>query len=241
MSISDQGIANAIIRIQGITQLDRIRETAVPTQATPSTKGPSKGERTASRILQSASSIFADQGYEKASLKKIADAADVREPSIYQHFGSKENLYRESINQALNSFWQQIEIWISDANLPSIIQIPDKLFDFFDENPDTARLIQQEVSNHCSEPDKLAHYWFENIFPAGEAMLEGIAGTKTGDPQTKQIMICCMAIINQIIGYYTLAPYVEKLGYACLTDDEAKAMQRKAIKNSIKGLLFIDL
>jgi AcrR family transcriptional regulator len=53
------------------------------------------------RILKAASRVFADQGYEGASVRDIVARADVNQAAINYHFGSKEGLYRAVLEQAL--------------------------------------------------------------------------------------------------------------------------------------------
>jgi AcrR family transcriptional regulator len=44
------------------------------------------------QILDAAAQVFADKGFHGATTKEIADAADVSEGTIYNYFGSKEDL-----------------------------------------------------------------------------------------------------------------------------------------------------
>jgi AcrR family transcriptional regulator len=53
-----------------------------------------KDERRA-RILDAAARVFADRGYEAASLDEIAEAAEISKPVIYDHFDSKKALHIE--------------------------------------------------------------------------------------------------------------------------------------------------
>ena len=44
-------------------------------------------------ILEVAGQVFAEGGYERASMDRIADQAGVSKPMLYAYFGSKEGLY----------------------------------------------------------------------------------------------------------------------------------------------------
>lgn len=48
-------------------------------------------------ILAAAAPVFGEFGYERSSIDAIAAAAGVSKPTIYSHFGSKEQLFRESV------------------------------------------------------------------------------------------------------------------------------------------------
>lgn len=51
-----------------------------------------KSERTRERILDAAAAAFRERGFSATRLSDIADRAELQAPSIYYHFGSKEEL-----------------------------------------------------------------------------------------------------------------------------------------------------
>jgi AcrR family transcriptional regulator len=60
---------------------------------------PSKVTR--NKIIKAAARIFAESGYEGASIRSIVARADVNQAAISYHFGSKEGLYRAVLAMAL--------------------------------------------------------------------------------------------------------------------------------------------
>jgi AcrR family transcriptional regulator len=56
-----------------------------------------KGQRTRRRILSAAREVFGGLGYEGASIRAIAAAAEVDKSSVIQYFGTKEQLFREAV------------------------------------------------------------------------------------------------------------------------------------------------
>jgi AcrR family transcriptional regulator len=58
-----------------------------------------KGEDTARRILEAAIEVFAEEGYDGASTRALAERAKVNLPAIQYYFGSKEGLYRAAIGE----------------------------------------------------------------------------------------------------------------------------------------------
>lgn len=54
-------------------------------------------------ILDAAAPVFGEAGYERASIETIAAAAGVSKPTVYSHFGSKENLFRQSVADSARS------------------------------------------------------------------------------------------------------------------------------------------
>ena len=60
-----------------------------------------EGLKSKEAILLAALEVFARGGYEGASLPKIARLANVAPPLIHYYFGSKENLWRETVDHSL--------------------------------------------------------------------------------------------------------------------------------------------
>jgi AcrR family transcriptional regulator len=66
----------------------------------------SRRERRAARkreqILEAAASVFAEQGFRRATTKDIAEAADIAEGTIYNYFQSKDDLLMGILDQLAN-------------------------------------------------------------------------------------------------------------------------------------------
>ena len=67
----------------------------------------SKDRKTHEKLMNCAEKIFAEKGYDKASVREITAAANVNLASIHYHFGSKENLLQELLNRKLEWLNQQ--------------------------------------------------------------------------------------------------------------------------------------
>lgn len=57
------------------------------------------GNAVRDRLLDAALRLFARKGFESASVRELAEAADVTRPTLYYHFGSKEGLYLELVER----------------------------------------------------------------------------------------------------------------------------------------------
>jgi AcrR family transcriptional regulator len=56
---------------------------------------------TSDKIIKAASRVFAESGFQGASVRRIVARADVNQAAINYHFGSKEALYRAVLQKAL--------------------------------------------------------------------------------------------------------------------------------------------
>ena len=60
---------------------------------------PSSGADTRTKIIHAASDLFAERGYIGTTTRSIAERAGVNEVTLFRHFGTKENLAKEVMNQ----------------------------------------------------------------------------------------------------------------------------------------------
>src|SRR6266699_3570240 len=73
-------------------------EHATPEDAPPEPRHDGRGRGdTRARIQQVAVQLFAEQGYEKTSLREIAERLDVTKAALYYHFKSKEDIVRSLV------------------------------------------------------------------------------------------------------------------------------------------------
>lgn len=57
------------------------------------------GPDTRAAILRVALELFTAQGYEATSMRQIAEALNIRKPSLYYHFAGKEEIVRSLVDQ----------------------------------------------------------------------------------------------------------------------------------------------
>ena len=102
------------------------------------------------RIIEQATRLFAERGFDGVSLQAIADAVGVRKPSLLYHFPSKDAL-REAVMDRMLGHWQD--------ELPRILVAAQTgkdrfksglgaLVGYFTDNPDRARLVVREMLDH---------------------------------------------------------------------------------------------
>ncbi|MCD9625133.1 TetR/AcrR family transcriptional regulator [Rhabdothermincola salaria] len=60
------------------------------------------------QLLATALATFAERGYHQASMNDIADAAGVTKPVLYQHFGSKRELFLEVLREVGGELRQRV-------------------------------------------------------------------------------------------------------------------------------------
>ena len=93
-------IALDIFRLEHICQAayfargGPMADTANTPRRRPAVGGYARGEETRARIVAAALEVFGEEGYERASTRRIASQAGVSPPALQYYFDSKEGLHR---------------------------------------------------------------------------------------------------------------------------------------------------
>lgn len=132
---------------------------------------PSKGTQTKTDILQAAYDLFIRHGYHGTSMRQIAARAGLALGSIYNHFGSKEALFREVV-LAYHPYHEILPI-LANAQHTNIADLFRHAFRLIDETlsvrPELINLLFVEMvelqSRHVPE-------LFQRIFPFVAQVLE---------------------------------------------------------------------
>ena len=79
------------------------------------------------RILETASRLFYDQGYNQTGINQIIDEADIARASLYHHFPSKTDLLLAYLDRTQELWFGELEIYMQ-----SIAGAREKLLALFD-------------------------------------------------------------------------------------------------------------
>ena len=74
-------------------------------------------EDTRDKILSVANRLFSRFGFHKTSMDEIAKIARKAKGSLYYHFSSKEDLFKEVVSNEIISLKNQLAIIIADTDL----------------------------------------------------------------------------------------------------------------------------
>ncbi|UUZ62671.1 TetR/AcrR family transcriptional regulator [Polaromonas sp. P1-6] len=100
-------------------------------------------------IVQTASRLFVERGYKSTTLAQIADAAGVDRATVYYYVGSKEELFREAVQDLVNKNAAKAERIFHDKNLDpkqKLAQLVEALMCSYEEHyPHMYVYIQEEM------------------------------------------------------------------------------------------------
>jgi AcrR family transcriptional regulator len=119
------------------------------------------------QILDAASAVFAERGYQAASMDAVAERVGVTKPVLYDHFGSKEGLLLACIARARTELLEVTTKAAGSASNPEdmVRRGFRAFFDFLDSQGGAATLLYEEAATP--------------IGSAAEAV-EGIRNQQTG-------------------------------------------------------------
>jgi AcrR family transcriptional regulator len=117
-----------------------------------------------STILDTATRLFAEQGFAGVSLRAIAERVGITKPSLLYHFHSKDALREEVLGNLFEHWATRLPrllraVTSGEGELEALM---DALWDFFAEDPDRARLVAREL---LDRPDELRARVGESLVP----------------------------------------------------------------------------
>jgi AcrR family transcriptional regulator len=157
-------------------------------------------EATRKKILRAAKQVFAKYGYDGARIEKISKAAKSYDSLIYYHFGSKEKLFLEVLEDAYRDLFYaeeglELDFHDPEGSLRAIVQFT---FSYYLENPDLIVLLANENLHKGKHISKLrrARDYTSPFFRNFEKILKrGVEdGIFRSDLETQKIYIAMVAL-----------------------------------------------
>lgn len=103
-----------------------------------------KGRDRTAQIIKEAGRLFSRNGYEKVTIKQIADECGVTEPAIYRHFESKEAIYVAVLDSLEERVTGQniFEELGEEESIEALLHgLAEHILDFYGKNKDLYRLL----------------------------------------------------------------------------------------------------
>ncbi|WP_406449055.1 TetR/AcrR family transcriptional regulator [Streptomyces sp. NBC_00876] len=107
-----------------------------------------------SELLATAAEVFAAQGYNATTVRRIADAAGMLAGSLYYHFDSKESMLDEILSTFLNELWEGYDA-VLDAGLgprETIEALVTESFREIDRHRAAVAIYQKEARHLAAQP-----------------------------------------------------------------------------------------
>ena len=120
-------------------------------------------------LLISATKVFAEKGFEGATVKDLADEAGVNVSLVSYHFGGKDGLYRACVLQFAEARVDAIERILKPAISESELRVRLRLFaeEFVDvhlREPDLCKIIHRDVERMTAIGEEVFRQSFFKLF-----------------------------------------------------------------------------
>ena len=200
------------------------REAARPREA----EGRAEPSIDIERVLDLAAEMFAEYGFEGVSMRELGRAAGCATPSIYYHFTSKANLYREVFAHKIEQTIDLMNERIEGRREPRerFAMLIAAFFDMFTKDRTLLLLMQRDVIDAAvSNRRFLSKRQFEHFVSLIQRLASDLAGTSL-DAAT------AFSIASLIFGYCELSNAVHQM-----YDEHDEAVREREQQNLIGAVL----
>jgi AcrR family transcriptional regulator len=191
-----------------------------------------RGEVTRERILDAAERLFAERGFEGATLRDVAARVGVRNPSLYNHFDSKEALYAAVLERGVGPVLRALSTFVARGGAdPSAVVA--SMMELLAARPNLARLVQHEALAGGQRLSPLLREWVVPVLARGQQMAQASAGDSW---RAEEIPLLVLAMYQVVVGYFTVAPLYRELSGEDLLSPEALARQTRFVTELVRRL-----
>jgi AcrR family transcriptional regulator len=97
------------------------------------------------QLLEIARALFAERGFEGASIEEIASRAGVSKPIVYEHFGGKEGLYAVVVDREVRRLLEMMRASLTAGRPRELLeQATFALLDYIESSSDGFRILVRD-------------------------------------------------------------------------------------------------
>lgn len=103
------------------------------------------GSQRREQLLEVGRSVFAERGYDGASIEEIAAEAGVSKPVVYEHFGGKEGLYAVVVDREVSRLLEAILATLDASHPRELLERAAlALLEYVEDHTDGFRILVRE-------------------------------------------------------------------------------------------------
>jgi AcrR family transcriptional regulator len=192
------------------------------------------------RILEAAGPIFAEKGYETATVRDICQKAGVNVAAVNYYFGDKERLYIETVKRAHQPAGEPEPLLEWPPDTPPETKLRDFIGAMLgrmlgERAPWQRQLMMREILNPTSACAELVRVYFRRRFGQLLDILDEILPAETPAHRRHQI---CFSIVGQALYYHVGGEIVTLLvGH----EERRQHYQVHQLAEHISGLMLASL
>jgi AcrR family transcriptional regulator len=186
----------------------------------PADRGTQTDRDTRSALIAVARKVFAQEGYNGASIRRITSEAGANLGAVTYHFGSKRQLYVEVLRTVMGPILPRVRGAAAGegTGLERLVDAVRAFFEHLSENPDQPGLMMQEIAAGRSAPAPVLEVVRET-FSTLMGLVE--AGQRDGSIRAGSPPLLTLSSVAQPV-YFTLARKLAPAIVGPLLDDRAR-------------------
>jgi AcrR family transcriptional regulator len=152
---------------------------------------------TRDRIVAAARCVFAERGYDGASIREITTRASANLGAVTYHFGSKQALYEAVLEDALRPLFERLTSSPSpsgESALDAVERSARAIFEHLRSNPDLQFLVLQQMATQDVMPAPAARV-FGGIFGGLAARIA--EGQRRGEVRSGDPLLMAVSVASQ--------------------------------------------
>jgi AcrR family transcriptional regulator len=97
------------------------------------------------QLLAIARRLFAERGFDGASIEEIATRAEVSKPVVYEHFGGKEGIYAVVVDREVRQLLEMMRVALTAGHPRELLeQAAFALLDYVEQSSDGFRILVRD-------------------------------------------------------------------------------------------------
>ena len=198
-----------------------------------------KGELTAERILDAAEALFAEHGYAGTTLRDVATRVELRIPSLYNHFSSKDALYAAVLQRGIGPVLAILaEFGAQDAARRDSGSVIERVMELLRRHPNLPRLVLHETLSGGQRLTPMLREWIAPVFGRASEMVEISPGSGRWTPE--QVPLLVLAMYHMTIGYFASVALWADLNGSDLLSPSMIAQQTNLLREIVASLFRND-
>jgi AcrR family transcriptional regulator len=187
-------------------------------------------EGTKRKIVEAATTEFADRGPDGTTVERIAKLAGVNKERVYNYFGGKPELFALVLREQLARAAQAVPVESFAAT--DIGEYAGRLYDYHLQHPEAVRLLQWESLAFSAEVPEEEHrrdYYRHKTAAIEKAQANGVLTTAIA-PDLLNFLLLSLA------GYWAVLPQVARMVSGVSADKEEIARRRASVVEAARRL-----
>jgi TetR/AcrR family transcriptional regulator, regulator of cefoperazone and chloramphenicol sensitivity len=168
---------------------------------------------TREQLLEAAGQVFAEKGYEAATVRDICARAGANLAAVNYHFGDKERLYIEAVKRACRSRLEESPLPSWDASTPAEVKLRDFLRAFIAAVAAPGFQWQRQLMlRELAQPSVACMEFVRDVArPHFEALLGILADVLPPRMPLARRHLICFSIIGQCVHHALARPIIAEL------------------------------